>query len=114
ANCQNEPATAGFPLTDFGNAERFAQQHCENVRYCHTWGKWLIWSGARWEVDETGQINQRAKGTSRSIYTEAAQIDDEDKRKAAAKHARATESSGRAQAMLTLAQSEPSIAITGK
>ena len=115
ARSQGErPRKAPFALTDFGNAERFAEQHCENVRYCHTWGKWLIWSGNHWKVDETGKINQLCKATVRSIYAEAAQISDDDRRKAVSKHARASESAGRIQAMLSLAQTEPDIALTGR
>jgi putative DNA primase/helicase len=108
------PRKAPFALTDFGNAERFAEQHCENVRYCHTWGKWLIWSGNHWKVDETAKINQLCKATVRSIYAEASQISDDDRRKAVSKHARASESAGRVQAMLSLAQTEPDIAVTGR
>jgi putative DNA primase/helicase len=119
----NEPGTssqcerqrkAPFALTDFGNAERFAEQHSQNVRYCHTWGKWLIWSGNHWKVDETAKINQLCKATVRSIYAEASQISDDDRRKAVSKHARASESAGRVQAMLSLAQTEPDIAVTGR
>jgi putative DNA primase/helicase len=105
---------APFALTDFGNAERFAEQHCENIRYCHTWGKWLIWSGNHWKVDETAKINQLCKATVRSIYAEASQISEDERRKAVSKHARASESAGRIQAMLSLAQSEPDIAVTGR
>jgi len=115
ARSQGErPRKAPFALTDFGNAERFAEQHCESVRYCHTWGKWLIWSGNHWNVDETGKINQLCKATVRSIYAEASQISDDDRRKAVSKHARASESAGRIQAMLSLAQTEPDIALTGR
>lgn len=102
-----------FPLTDLGNGERFAEQHCENVRYCHTWGKWLIWSGKHWEVDETAKIYQLGKETVRNIYIEASQIEDDERRKAVSKHARASESSGRLQAMLSLAQTEQCIATKG-
>ncbi len=102
------------PLTDFGNAERFAEQHGENVRYCHTWGKWLVWSNRHWQIDETNRIFQIAKSTVRGIYAEASMIEDDERRKAVSKHARASESSGRVQALLSLAQTEQSIAVTGK
>jgi putative DNA primase/helicase len=101
-----------YPSTDFGNAERFAAQHSENVRFCHTWGKWLIWRGKHWEIDETNQVFQLAKKTVRRMYAEASKIENEEDRKGASKHARASESSGRIQAMLALAQSEQSIAVT--
>jgi putative DNA primase/helicase len=109
-----EERKAPFALTDFGNAERLAEQHSENVRYCHTWGKWLIWSGNHWKVDETAKINQLCKATVRSIYAEASQISNDDHRKAVSKHARASESAGRIQAMQSLAQTEPDIAVTGR
>ncbi len=101
-----------FPFTDLGNAERFAAQHGENVRFCHTWGKWLIWNGKRWEVDETNRIVQLAKHTVRQMYAEASVIEDYEKRMVAVSHARKSESAGRIQAMIALAQSEQPIAIT--
>ncbi|MGO9016909.1 MAG: phage/plasmid primase, P4 family [Syntrophobacteraceae bacterium] len=106
--------TKSHPLTDFGNAERFAMQHCEDVRFCHTWGKWLLWDGARWAIDETSRIVQLAKMTVREIYAEAARIRDKDRRLEVVRHAKDSESSARIQAMLTLAKTEPGIAITGK
>lgn len=104
---------ASFPLTDFGNAERFASQNSDTVRFCHTWGKWLIWSGRHWQIDETNQIRQLAKATIRGIYVEAAKSEDDERRKQISKHARASEASGRVVAMLTLAQSEQALALTG-
>ncbi|MGO9019175.1 MAG: phage/plasmid primase, P4 family [Syntrophobacteraceae bacterium] len=114
----NEPplravGNKSYPLTDFGNAERFASQQSGEVRFCHTWGKWLIWDGRRWAIDETTRIYQFAKETVRGIYAEASQIVDDEKRKAVSKHARACESSGRLQAMLSLAQTEQNLAIVG-
>ncbi|MHC1726878.1 MAG: phage/plasmid primase, P4 family [Syntrophobacteraceae bacterium] len=102
-----------FPFTDFGNAERFAAQNAEKTRYCHTWGKWLIWTGTHWQIDETTLIFQLAKETVRKMYAAAGEIEDDDRRKALSKHARASESSGRVQAMLSLAQTEQCIATTG-
>ncbi len=82
-----------FPLTDFGNGERFAAQNSENTRFCHTWGKWLLWSGKHWEIDETSRIYQLAKITVRNIYAEASQIEDDERRRHIPRHARASESS---------------------
>jgi P4 family phage/plasmid primase-like protien len=97
---------AGFNLTDLGNAERFIARHGENVRYCFPWRKWLVWTGARWERDDVGQVHQLAKETVRSIYREASEEEDEDRRKALAKHARGSESETRMRAMVELAKSE--------
>ncbi len=97
---------ARFNLTDLGNAERFIEHHGEDVRYCYPWGKWLVWTGARWERDEAGKVHKRAKETVRSIYGEAAAAEDEDRRKALAKHATASEAEGKIRAMVELAKSE--------
>jgi putative DNA primase/helicase len=98
--------TQGFNLTDLGNAERFVARHGEDVRYCYPWRRWLVWTGARWEHDEAGRVHRLAKATVRSIYREASDEEDEDRRKALAKHARASESETRIRAMVELAKSE--------
>lgn len=95
-----------FNLTDLGNAERFIKHHGEDIRYCYPWGKWLVWAGVRWERDEAGRIHKLAKETVRSIYGEAAAAEDEDRRKALAKHATASEAEGKIRAMVELAKSE--------
>ena len=97
---------AGFNLTDLGNAERFAARHGEGVRYCYPWRKWLVWTGARWERDDAGRVHQLAKETVRAIYREASDAEDEDRRKALAKHASASESETRIRAMVELSKSE--------
>jgi putative DNA primase/helicase len=95
-----------FNLTDLGNAERFIAHHGGDVRYCYQWRKWLVWTGLRWERDEAGRVHRLAKETVRSIYREAGDEEDEDRRKALAKHARSSESETRIRAMVELAKSE--------
>lgn len=100
---------------DTGNAERFVAQHGENVRYVHTWGRWLLWAGTHWMADDTGRVHQLAKQTARQIYGEAAAAaaaGNDAGANTLAKWARASGSASRRAAMLTLAQSEPPIAIT--
>jgi P4 family phage/plasmid primase-like protien len=99
-----------FNLTDMGNAERFVARHGEDARYCFLWGKWLVWTGARWERDDTGQVHRLAKETVRGIYQEAAAAEDEDRRKALARHATHSEAERKIKAMLELAKSEVPVA----
>jgi len=100
------PAQHGFPTTDLGNAERFAAQHGRIVRWCEPWKTWMFYNGRCWEQDKTGQIEQLAKKTVRSIYKEAAKESDDTKRGRLVKHAIDSESSGAIRAMLTCAKSE--------
>ena len=102
---------SSFPLTDSGNAERFARRHGDKVRYCHPWGKWLVWDEKRWKIDDTGAVNLLVKETVRSIYTEAAGEKDDEKRKKIIAWGRESESAARRKAMLELAKSEPPIPI---
>jgi putative DNA primase/helicase len=95
-----------FNLTDLGNSERFVADHGEDVRYCYPWGKWLVWSGARWERDDSGKAHKLAKETVRGIYREAADAEDEGRRKELAKHATRSEAEAKIRAMLELAKSE--------
>lgn len=37
-------------------ARRFAEQHASDLRYVAAWGKWLRWTGARWEPDKTLRV----------------------------------------------------------
>jgi putative DNA primase/helicase len=100
-----------FTLTDTGLAERFAEQHCGDVRYCYPWQKWLAWDDTRWSLDATGAIEQKAKQTARSIYQEAADEEDSDRREALGRFARQSESAAKRAAMAQLARSEPGIPI---
>ena len=100
------------PLTDSGNAERFAYRHGQHVRYCTSWGCWLVWDGLRWARDLRLDAPRRAKETARLIYAEAAKADDDAKRDRLATWAKASESATRIDSMLKLARSESGITIT--
>ncbi|MGE3807287.1 MAG: phage/plasmid primase, P4 family [Gemmataceae bacterium] len=94
-----------------GNALRFARQHLDKVRYCHPWRKWLVWNGRYWKIDASGAVMALAKQTVKTIYTEASEARDADRRSDLAKHALKSEDVRRIQAMVTLAQSEPGIPV---
>lgn len=61
SNSQGQVCIEATPIyrhTDIGNGERFADQHRQNVRYCHPSKKWYIYDGKRWKQDNTGHVNQ--------------------------------------------------------
>ena len=95
-----------FPCTDLGNAERFAHQHYDTVRWCHTWNSWMIFNDKYWEQDTSGQVDRLAKNTVRSMYAEAADEEDKARRQQIAKHAQTSESNRSVRAMLDRAKSE--------
>lgn len=69
-------------LTDSGNARRLVTLFGHKLKYVNAWGKWLIYDGKRWEKDGTGQIQQLAKETVKTIYLEASQEPNEEKESA--------------------------------
>jgi hypothetical protein len=47
------PELAGFSLDEDGVALAFAARHKDELRYCHSTGKWFHWDGTRWLNEET-------------------------------------------------------------
>ena len=97
-------------LTDLGNARRLCRFFGQDIRYIHAWGKWLCYDGTAWRMDETGAIHRLARETVRMMYTEAAQLDGA-ARTNLAKHAIKSERASSLAAMVSLARSEPGVAI---
>ncbi|GAF93162.1 unnamed protein product, partial [marine sediment metagenome] len=104
----------GWPLTDFGNAARLVTQHGQDIRYCFKSGKWLIWNGKQWKIDEIEEIVRRGKETAKSIYNEAARCNDDKERNEIGKWAKASQFERNLKAMISLAKSEPSIPVEPK
>lgn len=104
-------ASRQFKLSELGNAERLVARHGNDIRFCHEWGKWLIWSGTHWQIDLTGEIERRAKETIRNMYAEAAKLEDEEQRAAVAKFAARSETSRAITAMVNLAKTEQGIPV---
>jgi putative DNA primase/helicase len=42
-------------------ARRFTDQHKENLKYVNKWGKWLVWDGQRWCLDDTLVVTDNAR-----------------------------------------------------
>lgn len=104
-------ATDQAPYSDLGNAKRFIAAHGAGLRYLYEWGKWLVWDGQRWSIDEKGQVTQLAKDTLQDLLNKAVTATDAENRSLAA-HLLKSESAGHISAMVTLANTEPGIPIS--
>lgn len=104
-------ARIGSTREDSSNAERFACQHCEAVRFWHKRDVWLVWTGAHWQEDEDARVVELAKQTARSIYHEAATLPEGEASKMGRWAERAL-NCDKIMGMLRLAKSDPRIAIT--
>lgn len=102
-----------FPLTDYGNAERFAWQHGRDIRF--VWhgdksGEWFAWDGRRWSRNCMPKVSQFAMATVRTIYTEAERDPDAVKRQAIGVHAVKSESWAASQSLIKHAAALKSVA----
>ncbi len=92
---------ASRPLSDLGNAERFADQHASALRYVAEWGNWARWDGTRWAKDLTMPM-EKAKATVRSILVEALNARDPEISKRLAAHSLKSESASSLNALLNV------------
>ena len=100
--------------TGLGLAERLVMRHGDDLRYCHTWGKFLVWDSKRFRIDETAEVYRRAKDTVIAIYAEIMLLDKVDDRKARSFFAMKSEERTRLDSMVKLVQSEPGISVMTK
>lgn len=100
-----------YRWSDLGNAERLVDEAGRDLRYCHPFAKWLVWDGKRWANDNTGAIKRKCKAVIRKMYADASKILDDERRKKYIDYTRKCESDSKIKAMLSLAQSEPSIPV---
>ena len=61
----------GFDMTEDGVGLAFTSAYLDQLRYCHTTGKWFEWSGKAWRRDERKRAFSWARQTCRQIAKEA-------------------------------------------
>ena len=94
---------------DIGNAERFVREHGANLRFNHTTGKWQTWNGKVWEEDAQNRCVELAKKTVRAMVNGIVHSDDESLPVSGLKWAARSSNVTRLNAMLSLAQSDPTV-----
>jgi putative DNA primase/helicase len=99
-------------MTDSGNAEFFAARYRQDLRYDHRRGRWLVWDRHRWRPDCDGEVQRRVKKAIRDRFREAVGMEEGEQRAQEIRHARASESKSRRDAVVALAQSERPLADT--
>jgi putative DNA primase/helicase len=97
--------------TDLGNARRFIKRHGKSIRFIPEWGKWIVWNGSRWDIDNDGAAMRLAKDTVEAMYEEASKLASNAQRDALLKHAIRSQAEARLKAMVSLAQSEDSVVL---
>ena len=59
------------PGTDDALALSFTTRYAEDWRYCALWGKWLVWTGVRWNPDQVLYVSHLARGICRMASLKA-------------------------------------------
>lgn len=67
-------ASKDYPRNDTGNAQRFVDEHGENVRYVYAWNRWIVWDGAYWRPDDDGQVARLITATVDKMLRTAADL----------------------------------------
>jgi putative DNA primase/helicase len=57
--------------TDLSNSERFVREHAGKLRFVGSWQKWIAWNRTHWSTDLVGVAEHLAKGTVRTMLSEA-------------------------------------------
>jgi putative DNA primase/helicase len=71
-------------FNDYGNSRRLIALHGENLRYCHAFGKWLVWDGERWAVDDGERARELSQNTILEFARQALAAKNQDAAKSAA------------------------------
>jgi putative DNA primase/helicase len=94
--------------TDRANSRRFLAAYGDRVRFVHPWGKWLVWDGSRWELDDSGAVMRLAMAIADQVWMDAKQHLTRD----VADFAVATSGHSRLSAMLKLAAADSAVSPT--
>jgi putative DNA primase/helicase len=104
----------GEHLTDVGNGQRLVRNFGDNLRYVPEMGRWLIYENGLWRQDTDGEITRFGKRTTDQIVQEARKIADDEQRQRLMKHAIASESCHRLEAMIKMAATEKKVVLHQK
>jgi putative DNA primase/helicase len=99
-----------LPWSDQTNAETLVRWYGSDIRYCNELKQWLFWDGRRWDYDTTQQVMRLAKATIKRLAAMAETLNDE-AAKVLMAHVKTSLSATHLKAMVTLAESEPGVAV---
>ena len=93
--------------TERANSRRFLNAYRDRVRFCFSWDKWLVWDGARWEIDEGGAVLRLAMAMADAVWHDAREC----LTKPVVDFAVATSGHSKLSAMLKLAAADVPVAV---
>ncbi len=94
-------------LTDRSNSRRFLKAYGDRVRFVFPWGKWLVWDGTRWQLDDGGAVMRLAMAVADSVWMDAKEFLTKD----VVDFAVSTSGHGKLAAMLKLAAADVAVSV---
>lgn len=98
------------PLTDLGDAKRFAKIINDTARYCN--GRWYLWDGKRLVEDVQEAIYTKVDELIQAVVDEAKVCEFEDRKKKLISHVKTLQSRSKIENVIKLARSREPIPIT--
>lgn len=71
AICEDGSGFRKFDRTEDGIALAFTETHKGDLRFCHHIGKWYIWTGSRWQKEETKLAFNWARDICRNLNSKS-------------------------------------------
>ncbi len=106
-------AQLGAPLrTDGGNADRFAREHVDSVRYCADQRTWHVWNGSKWQRDAIGEVMRMARETAARMWDEVRAAKDDEQKKQLSRWALHADSRAGLENMVALARFHESLEVS--
>jgi putative DNA primase/helicase len=102
-----------LPYSDVTNGYAFVRDHGADVRFCHPWGKWMVWTNTHWDYDQHGTVLAHAKKTIKRLARQVEYMDN-DQALALMAHIKTSLSAGKLKAMVECAESEEGVPILPK
>lgn len=98
-----------FENSDLGNASRIVALYGTDIHYVGQWDSWVFWNGRYWQKDTLGHVPRLAYQMVRLMLNEAANIEDDEKRKKAIGFALNSQSRKALENMIALAKNQDGI-----
>ena len=90
--------------TDGGNADRYALEHSDSVKWSSEHEAWFAYDGKRWKRNAIGEVMRRARLTVARMWDDVKAATDETKKKQLVKWALHADSKSGLEAMVSLAR----------
>ena len=103
----------GYPCTDAGNADFFADRHTGKICFRFDIRRWFVFNPTIWREDDNGEVERLALASIRDHQHTAFNIQDPDLRKSTVNFLLGSENGYRLQSLLTIARSRPTLAKSG-